>query len=76
MKIIFNLLVVIGIVVCILQYFLAKQGKVKTSLFLAILFSIIVFLMILFGLIVLKLLLTVYAIILWVLFAWALTKKK
>ena len=71
-----NLLIVIGIFVCISQFFLSKQGKVKTSLFLAILFSIIVFLMILSGLVGLKLFLTVCAIILWVLFAWALTKKK
>lgn len=71
-----NLLIVIGIVFCISQFFLARQNKVKTSVFLAILFSIIVFLMILFELVVLKLFLIVCVIILWVLSIWAITKKK
>lgn len=75
-KIIASLLVVIGIVVCVMQFFLARQSKVKTSLFIVILFSLIVFLMILFGLVVLKLFLILCAVILWVLFAWALIKKK
>jgi len=71
-----NLLIVIGIVLCISQFFLARQNKVKTSVFLAILFSIIVFLMILFELVVLKLFLIVCVMILWVLSIWAITKKE
>ncbi|MDC3413174.1 hypothetical protein [Terrihalobacillus insolitus] len=71
----YNLLIVLGIIVCIWQFFLAKKGKVKTSLFIAILFSVIVILMILGELATLKLFVIVIAIILWVLSIWAFTKK-
>lgn len=71
----YNLLIVLGIVVCVWQFFLAKKKKVKTSLFIAILFSVILVLMILGELAVLKLFLFVIAIILWVLFIWALAKR-
>ena len=43
------LLLLVGIVVCIWQLSLARKGKVKTSLVIAILFSVIAVLMILFG---------------------------
>lgn len=75
-EIMYSLLIFIGVFLCVLQFFLAKKGKVKTSLFTTILFSVIVLLMILFGLATLKAYLTVIAIILWGLFVWALTKKK
>ncbi|MBM6617801.1 hypothetical protein [Bacillus suaedaesalsae] len=71
----YNLLIVIGIVVCIWQFFLAKKKKVKTSLLLAILFSVIVVLMILGELAVLKLFVLAIAIILWFLFIWSFVKR-
>lgn len=70
------LLIFVGIVLCIWQFFLAKQDKVNKSLFLAILFSVIVFLMILFDLAALKLFLTVCVIILWSLSVWGIKNKR
>ncbi|MBP3951795.1 hypothetical protein [Bacillus suaedae] len=72
----YNLLIVLGIIVCIWQFFLAKKGQVKTSLFIAILYSVIVVLMILGGLATLKFFVIVAAIILWALSIWAFTTKK
>lgn len=69
------LLLLVGIIFCIWQLSLAKKGRVKTSLFIAILFSVIAVLMILFGVAFVKIYQTVIAIILWVLFGLALTKK-
>jgi hypothetical protein len=69
------LLLLVGIVVCIWQLSLGIKGKVKTSLLIAILFSVIAVLMILFAVDFVKIYQTVIAIILWVLFGLALTKK-
>jgi hypothetical protein len=69
------LLLLVGIVVCIWQLSLGIKGKVKTSMLIAILFSVIAVLMILFAVDFVKIYQTVIAIILWVLFGLALTKK-
>jgi len=69
------LLFLVGIIFCIWQLSLARKGKIKTSLLIAILFSVIAVLMILFSVDFVKIYQTVIAIILWVLFSLALTKK-
>jgi purine-cytosine permease-like protein len=69
------LLLLVGIVICIWQLSMARKGKVKTSLVIAILFSVIAVLMILFGVTFIKIYQTVIAIILWILFGLALTKR-
>ncbi len=53
---------------CLLQWFLARKGKVKTTALIAILFSVIAVLMILFAVDFVKFYQTVIAIILWGLF--------
>ncbi|MGE8082042.1 hypothetical protein [Peribacillus loiseleuriae] len=70
------LLFLVGIIFCIWQLSLARKGKVKTSLLIAILFSVIAVLMILFAVDFVKIYQTVIAIILWVLFSLALVKKR
>ncbi|MFJ7977855.1 hypothetical protein ACIQZI_19595 [Peribacillus sp. NPDC096379] len=69
------LLFLVGIIFCIWQLSLARKGKVKTSLLIAILFSVIAVLMILFSVDFVKIYQTIIAIILWVLFGLALAKK-
>ncbi|KMY50000.1 hypothetical protein [Peribacillus loiseleuriae] len=54
---------------------MARKGKVKTTLFIAILFSVIAVLMILFAVDFVKIYQTIIAIILWILFGLALAKK-
>ncbi|KAA0549550.1 hypothetical protein FZW96_06520 [Bacillus sp. BGMRC 2118] len=71
----YNLLIVIGIFVCIWQFLLAKKKKVKTSMIIAILFSLIVVLMILGNLAVLSLFVVIIAIILWSLFIWSIVRR-
>ncbi|GIN62330.1 hypothetical protein J27TS8_23230 [Robertmurraya siralis] len=71
----FNLLIVLGMIVCIWQFFLVKKRKARTSLFIAILSGVIVVLMILGMLAVLKSFVIVIAIILSILFMWALIKR-
>ena len=70
------LLLLVGIIFCIWQLSLARKGKVKTSLLIAILFSVIAVLMILFAVDFVKIYQTVIAIILWFLFGLALVKKR
>ncbi|MGE8081356.1 hypothetical protein [Peribacillus loiseleuriae] len=69
------LLFLVGIIFCIWQLSLARKGKVKTSLLIAILFSVIAVLMIFFAVDFVKIYQTVIAIILWVLFGLSLAEK-
>ncbi|MEK4146463.1 hypothetical protein NST02_05155 [Robertmurraya sp. FSL W8-0741] len=71
----FNLLIVLGMIVCIWQFSLAKKRKARTSLFIVILTGMIVVFMILGMLAVLKSFVIVIAIILSILFMWALIKR-